>query len=349
MSNAPATTILTDKAEWHALAEHYSAVKDDSLRALFADDEDRAAKFSLNASDLFLDYSKNRITAETVEKLLTLADACELKQAIDDMFAGKAINRTEDRSVLHVALRNRSNDPIIVDGQDVMPEVNSVLEKMSEFARKVRSGEWRGYTGVPIRNIVNIGIGGSDLGPAMAYESLKPYADSGISASFVSNIDGTDFVEKTRYLNPAETLFVIASKTFTTDETMTNAATARRWCLAGLQDEKAVAKHFVAVSTNAEAVGEFGIDTANMFGFWNWVGGRYSLCSAVGLPLMLAIGPEHFVEMLEGFHSMDRHFKEAPFAENMPVLLALIGIWYNNFFDAETYAVLPYDQSLHRF
>ena len=342
-------TILTEKAEWKALAEHYSAVKDDSLRELFAADASRAEDLSVSASGLYLDYSKNRITADTVEKLLALADACGLKQAIDDMFGGKAINETEGRSVLHVALRNRSDEPILVNGTDVMPAVNSVLDKMTAFAQKVRSGEWRGFTGAPIRNVVNIGIGGSDLGPAMAYEALKSYADSNISANFVSNVDGTDFVEKTRYLNPAETLFVIASKTFTTDETMTNAATARRWCLDGLQDERAVAKHFVAVSTNAEAVGEFGIDTENMFGFWDWVGGRYSLCSAVGLPLMLAIGPERFVEMLEGFHSMDCHFKETPFAENMPVLLALIGIWYNNFFGAQTCAVLPYDQSLHRF
>ena len=265
------------------------------------------------------------------------------------MFAGKKINETEHRAVLHVALRNRSNTPILVDRKDVMPDINAVLDKMAGFARKVRAGEWLGYTGKPIKNIVNIGIGGSDLGPVMAYEALKPYTDRRLTVRFVSNVDATHFAECTRDLDPSETLFIVASKTFTTQETMTNACTARAWCLAALKDNAAVARHFVAVSTAATEVAKFGIDTANMFGFWDWVGGRYSLCSAIGLPVMLAIGPENFIQMLEGYHAMDRHFAEAPLDQNMPVILALLGIWYNNFFGAETQAILPYDQYLHRF
>ncbi len=341
--------MLTQRDEWQALKTHFDEIKSLQLKDLFAEDVDRASKFSLEADELYLDYSKNRITAETLKKLLTLAEACELKQAIDNMFSGKAINKTENRAVLHVALRNRSNTPINVDGEDVMPKVNSVLDRMSEFADKVRSGEWRGYTGAKIRNVVNIGIGGSHLGPAMACEALKPFCDRGIKVRFVSNVDASDFVEQTHDLNPAETLFIIASKTFTTDETMTNAATARAWCLAGLHDDLAIAKHFVAVSTNTEDVTAFGIDPKNMFEFWEWVGGRYSLCSAIGLPLMVSIGPDNFMAMLDGFHKMDRHFAEAPLDRNVPVILGLLGIWYNNFFDAETHAVLPYDQALARF
>ncbi|MBN1557518.1 MAG: glucose-6-phosphate isomerase, partial [Lentisphaerae bacterium] len=313
---------------WRALEAHVATVRDTHLRRLFAEDPGRAERFSLEAAGLFLDYSKHRITAETLEKLVALAEACGLRAAIDAMFAGERINATENRPVLHTALRNRANTPVRVDGEDVMPAVNAVLDRMAAFARRVRTGEWTGHTGRRMRNVVNIGIGGSDLGPAMAVEALKPFSDRALTVRFVSNVDAAHFAETTRAMDPAETLFIVASKTFTTQETMTNAATARAWIRDALGDRAATARHFVAVSTNADAVAEFGIDTANMFAFWDWVGGRYSLCSAIGLPLMIAVGPEHFIEMLEGFHAMDRHFAEAPFARNMPVLLGLLGVWY---------------------
>ncbi len=334
---------------WQALDAHYHTIKDQHLRDLFANDPDRADGFSLSVDGLFLDYSKNRITAETMTLLRQMAEETGVRAAVDDMFAGKKINRTEGRAVLHVALRNRSNTPIPVDGQDVMPEVNRVLEQMAVFSEKVRSGEWKGHTGKRIRNVINIGIGGSDLGPVMAYEALKPYSQRDLTVRFVSNVDGTHLAEAVRDIDPEETLFIVASKTFTTQETLTNAFSARDWLLASLKDEQAVEKHFVAVSTNAEKVRAFGIDTANMFEFWDWVGGRYSLCSAIGLSLMIAVGPDHFYEMLDGFHAMDRHFATAPFEENMPVLLALLGFWYNNFFGAASHALLPYDQYLSRF
>ena len=345
----PRTPRLTNRPEWKALKAHAADLKPRHLRDLFREDADRGTRFTLEACGLYLDYAKNRVTNETLARLAALATACRVKEAAQAMFAGQTINVTENRAVLHVALRNRSNTPILVDGRDVMPAVNAVLAKMAAFSRKVRAGEWRGHTGLPIRNIVNIGIGGSDLGPVMACEALKPYADRKLTFRFISNVDATHFAECTRDLNPAETLFIVASKTFTTQETMTNAETARDWCLAALKDKAAVAKHFVAVSTAAKEVSAFGIDTANMFEFWDWVGGRYSLTSAIGLPVMLAIGPERFTELLDGFHAMDRHFLEAPVEANMPVLLALLGIWYNNFFGAATHAILPYDQYLHRF
>lgn len=341
--------MLTEMQEWKALAKHYDEISALHLRDLFKAEPDRAGRFALEAAGLFLDYSKNRITGVTMEKLVGFAEAVNLRGAIDAMFSGGRINETENRPVLHVALRNRTGSPITVDGQDVMPEVNSALSRMSDLAQKIRSGEWRGYCGVPIRNIVNIGIGGSHLGPAMACEALKAFSNRDISVRFVSNVDGADFVEQTHDLNPADTLFIIASKTFTTDETMTNARTARAWCLRALADERAVARHFVAVSTNAQKVVEFGIDEANMFRFWDWVGGRYSLCSAIGLPLMIAIGPDNFMSMLDGFHAMDRHFAETETGQNMPVILALLGIWYNNFFGAQSHAILPYAQALSRF
>jgi len=340
---------LKDMPEWKALEAHWAEMRSAHLRALFAEDPARAERFSVEAAGLFLDYSKNRISAETMRLLTALAYACGVPQAIEDMFTGKAINATENRAVLHVALRNRTNTPIYVNGRNIMPDVNRVLDKMAAFARRVRSGEWTGYTGKRIRNIVNLGIGGSDLGPAMAYEALKPFSDRSLTVRFVSNIDATHFVESTRGPDPAETLFIVASKTFTTQETMTNAATARRWVLAALKDPQAIVHHFVAVSTAADKVAEFGINPENMFEFWDWVGGRYSLCSAIGLPVMLAIGPEHFMRMLDGFHAMDNHFRHAEFARNMPVILALLGVWYNNFFGAQSHAVLPYDQYLHRF
>jgi glucose-6-phosphate isomerase len=340
---------LTTTREWKALGAHYKEMKSVHLRTLFAKDQNRAAKMSLEAAGLYLDYSKNRITAATLKKLLALAKARGLRKAIDAMFAGERINETENRAVLHIALRNRASTPILVDGKDVMPGINAVLAKMAGFANKVRSGEWKGHTGKRIRNVVNLGIGGSDLGPAMAYEALKSFSDRNLVVRFVSNVDGTHFVETTREMDPEETLFIVASKTFTTQETMTNAGTAREWTLARLKDPAAVAKHFVAVSTNAKDVAKFGIDTKNMFEFWDWVGGRYSLCSAIGLPLMAGIGPENFGAMLDGFHAMDRHFAEAPFEKNMPVMLGLLGVWYNNFFGAQTHAILPYDQYMHRF
>ena len=340
---------LKSYPEWKALKAHFEQFKDVHMRTMFAEDPERGSRFTLEAGDIFVDYSKNRVNAETMRLLLALANAVDLRQAIDDMFAGRKINETENRAVLHVALRNRSNTPIKVDGRDVMPEVNAVLDKMAGFSRRVRTGEWKGHTGKPIRNVVNIGIGGSDLGPVMAYEALKPYSDRKLTVRFVSNVDGTHIAEATRDLDPSETLFIVASKTFTTQETMTNAESAKAWLLKALGDPAAVAKHFVALSTNAAKVSAFGIDTVNMFEFWDWVGGRYSLPSAIGLPLMIAIGPENFFAMLEGYHAMDRHFAETPFEKNLPATLALLGIWYNNFFGAETQAILPYDQYLSRF
>lgn len=341
--------ILTATPEWAALRNHHAAIRRKHLRDLFKTDPARGTRMTLEAEGLFLDYSKNRMTDETLALLLKLAEARGLRAKIAAMFSGAPINATENRAVLHTALRNRSNSPMMVDGVDVMPGVSAVLEKMARFARDIREDSWRGHTGRPIRNIVNIGIGGSDLGPYMAYEALKIYSDRSRCFRFVSNVDATHFAEQVRDLDPTETLFIVASKTFTTQETMTNAESARAWVLNALKDPAAVAKHFVALSTNAEAVKAFGIDTANMFEFWDWVGGRYSLCSAIGLPVMVAIGPERFVELLEGFHAMDRHFATAPLAQNLPVIHGLIGLWYNNFFEADTVAVLPYDQYLHRF
>ncbi len=340
---------LNDWPEWKALEKHAEGMAGVHMRSLFAEDPERGTRLTLQAGDLYLDYAKNRITDETLKLLHALATRADVAGAAKAMFSGEKINRTENRAVLHVALRNRSNDPIMVDGKDVMPEVNDVLERMTSFANRVRSGEWKGFTGRRIRNIVNIGIGGSDLGPVMACEALKPYTDRYLRVRFVSNIDGTHLAETVQDLDPAETLFLVASKTFTTQETMTNAESAKKWLLSALNDAKAVASHFAALSTNREEVVAFGIDPDNMFGFWNWVGGRYSLMSAIGLPVMIAIGPDRFMEMLEGAHRMDRHFLEAPAGENMPLLLALLGVWYNNFLGAETQAILPYDQYLHRF
>lgn len=334
--------------EWNALARHFEDINDIHIRDMFAGDPDRVKNLSVEDLGLYVDYSKNRVTTETISLLLKLAEARHLRGAIDAMFAGEKINKTENRPVLHVALRNLNNKPIRVGGLDVMPAVRKVLDRMGKFSRDVRSGVWKGYTGKRIRNIVNIGIGGSDLGPAMAYEALKPYTRRDISVRFVSNIDGTHICENLRGLSPEETLFIVTSKTFTTQETMTNAETARAWCLDALKDPAAVAKHFVAVSTNAVEVSKFGIDVKNMFEFWDWVGGRYSLCSAVGLALMIAVGEQNFFEMLKGFNEMDRHFAETPFERNIPVILAVLGIWYNNFFKAQTHAVLPYDQYLAR-
>lgn len=345
---AATTPRLTEWPVWQALAAHKKTIEQHHLRTMFADDPQRAERFALDAVGLYLDYSKNLITDETLRLLLELAETVGLKTRINAMFQGDKINVTEDRAVLHVALRAARTTSIIVDGQDVVPGVHTVLAKMAAFAERVRSGAWQGHTGRRIRNIVNIGIGGSDLGPMMAYEALKYYSDRSLSCRFVSNIDGTDFVEATQDLDPAETLFIVCSKTFTTLETLTNAHSARAWCLASLTDETAIAKHFVAVSTNAEEVAKFGIDPANMFEFWDWVGGRYSYDSAIGLSLMLAIGPEYFRDMLAGFQAMDEHFRTAPFAHNMPVILGLLGIWYNNFFSTQTQAILPYDQYLWR-
>jgi glucose-6-phosphate isomerase len=342
------TTALTETPAWQALQLHYQAIRDTHLAQLFASDPERGTRFTLEAAGIYLDYSKNRITAETLRLLVRLAEERGLRQRIDAMFRGEKINTTEQRAVLHVALRAPREASIEVDGQNVVPLVHAVLDKMWAFADRVRSGEWRGFTGKRIKNIVNVGIGGSDLGPVMAYEALKHYADRALTFRFVSNVDGTDFAEATHDLDPAETLFIIASKTFTTLETMTNAHTARAWCLAQLGDEAAISRHFVALSTNEQAVRQFGIDPANMFEFWDWVGGRYSMDSAIGLSTMLAIGPA-FQEMLQGFHQMDEHFRTAPFAQNLPVLLGLLTVWYTNFFGAETVAVLPYDQYLKRF
>ena len=337
-------------AAWQALADHYETVRDLHLRKLFADDPTRGERMTAEAAGVYLDYSKNRINDETLKLLIELAEQSGLRARIDAMFRGDKINVTENRAVLHVALRAPKGASIVVDGRNVVPEVHAVLEKMADFANRVRTGQWKGHSGKRIRNIVNIGIGGSDLGPVMAYEALKYYSDRAMTFRFVSNVDGTDFVEATRDLDAAETMFIVSSKTFTTLETMTNAQSAREWSLRGLGgDAAAVAKHFVAVSTNGEKVAEFGIDTANMFEFWDWVGGRYSMDSAIGLSTMLAIGPDHFQSMLEGFHAIDEHFRTAPFGRNLPVLMGLLGVWYNDFFGAQTVAVLPYDQYLKRF
>lgn len=339
----------TQTAAWQALQKHFDEMKDVTIADLFAKDGDRFSKFSATFDDqMLVDYSKNRITEETLAKLQDLAKECDLAGAIKSMFSGEKINRTENRAVLHVAVRNRSNTPILVDGKDVMPEVNAVLEKMKTFSEAIISGEWKGYTGKAITDVVNIGIGGSDLGPYMVTEALRPYKNH-LNMHFVSNVDGTHIAEVLKKVNPETTLFLVASKTFTTQETMTNAHSARDWFLKAAGDEKHVAKHFAALSTNAKAVGEFGIDTANMFEFWDWVGGRYSLWSAIGLSIVLSIGFDNFVELLSGAHAMDKHFSTTPAEKNLPVLLALIGIWYNNFFGAETEAILPYDQYMHRF
>ncbi|HEU5096563.1 MAG TPA: glucose-6-phosphate isomerase [Reyranella sp.] len=341
---------LTKLSAWTDLRAHHAQMKDRQLRHLFADDDKRGERMAVEAAGLYLDYSKNRITDETLRLLLALAEQAGLRERIDAMFRGDKINVSEKRAALHVALRAPRGARIAVDGQDVVPEVHAVLDKMSAFAERIRSGDWKGHTGKRIRNVINIGIGGSDLGPVMAYEALKHYADRAMTFRFVSNIDGTDFAEAVRDLDPGETLFIVSSKTFTTLETMTNAHTARDWLLAGLKgDASATARHFVAVSTNAQEVAKFGIDTANMFGFWDWVGGRYSMDSAIGLSTMLAIGPENFRAMLAGFHEIDEHFRTAPFERNLPVLMALLAIWYNNFFGAQTVAVLPYEQYLKRF
>jgi glucose-6-phosphate isomerase len=341
---------FTRRPAWKALAANYKQVREIHLRKLFADDPKRGERFTAEAAGIFLDYSKNRITDETLQLLLQLAAESGLRERIDAMFRGEKINVSEKRAVLHVALRAPKGEVIKVDGKDVVPGVHAVLDKMSAFCDRVRTGEWKGHTGKRIRNVINIGIGGSDLGPVMAYEALRHYSQRDMTFRFVSNVDGTDFAEAVNGLDPTETLFIVSSKTFTTLETMTNAHTARDWTLAGLGgDESSIAKHFVAVSTNAAEVAKFGIDTANMFEFWDWVGGRYSMDSAIGLSTMLAIGPENFRAMLDGFHQMDEHFRTAPFERNLPVLMGLLGIWYNNFFGAQTVAVLPYEQYLKRF
>jgi glucose-6-phosphate isomerase len=343
-------TSLKRLPAWKALAEHSKEIRKLHLRELFANDSTRGEKLTAEGAELFLDYSKNRVTETTLKLLQQLAQECDLRGRIDAMFRGEKINTTEKRAVLHVALRAPKNATILVDGKNVVPAVHEVLDKMAAFSNRIRSGEWVGHTGKRIRNIINIGIGGSDLGPVMAYEALRHYTDRNLTFRFVSNIDGTDFVEATRDLDPTETLFIVSSKTFTTLETMTNAQTARDWLLKGLGDDKAaVARHFVAVSTNAEKVSAFGIDTDNMFGFWDWVGGRYSMDSAIGLSTMLAIGPDNFRSMLDGFHQMDEHFRTAPFDQNLPILLGLLTVWYTDFFDAQTVAVLPYEQYLKRF
>jgi glucose-6-phosphate isomerase len=341
---------LRKRPAWAALEQHYQTVKDVHLRQLFAEDRKRGDRLAVEAAGIYLDYSKNRITDETLTLLLRLAEESGLRDRIEAMFRGDNINVSENRAVLHVALRSPRGASIIHDGRNVVPEVHAVLDKMTDFAQRLRSGAWKGYTGKHLRNVINIGIGGSDLGPVMAYEALMHYSDRGMTFRFVSNVDGTDFAEAVHDLEPAETLFIVSSKTFTTLETMTNAHTARDWLLAGLNSEAAaIARHFVAVSTNALEVAKFGIDTANMFGFWDWVGGRYSMDSAIGLSTMLAIGPDGFRAMLNGFHEMDEHFRSAPFERNLPVLMGLLAIWYNNFFGAQTVAVLPYEQYLKRF
>jgi glucose-6-phosphate isomerase len=340
--------MLAAKPEWEALEAHYGSVKDRRLRDLFAADPGRADRFALEAVGLFLDYSKNRITDETVRLLAALARARGVEAKRDAMFAGEKINVSENRAVLHVALRAPRDWKIVVDGQDVVPEVHAVLDRMAAFSDEVRSGAWKGHTGKRIRNVVNIGIGGSHLGPEMAYRALHAFSDKALTFRFVANVDGAAFTEATQDLDPHETLFIIASKTFTTLETMTNAAAARRWALAALGDERAVARHFAALSTNAEAVQKFGIDTANMFGFWDWVGGRYSMDSAIGLSTMIAVGPDNFRAMLAGFHAMDEHFRTAPIERNMPILMGLIAVWYNDFFGAETIGVMPYSANLAR-
>ena len=340
---------IQETDEWQTLAKHFAEVRDVHLRELFAQDTERASKLSADAVDVHLDYSKHRITDETLRLLIALADKAGVRKRAEAMFAGEHINNTEDRAVLHVALRMPRGASLVVDGQDVVAEVHEVLDRMSAFSDKVRSGEWVGTTGKPIRNVVNIGIGGSDLGPAMAYEALKAFSNRDMTFRFVSNVDGTDIAEATRDLDPAETLFIVVSKTFTTQETLANATSAREWLTGQLGEDADVAKHFVAVSTNAEKVSAFGISTDNMFGIWDWVGGRYSYTSAVGLSVMVAIGPDGFRDMLDGFHQMDEHFRTAPYESNLPVLMGLIGLWYDDFFGAETLAVLPYSQYLNRF
>src|SRR5476651_1894117 len=340
---------LTSSPAWQNLENHYAENKLVAMRDLFAKDPERFKKFSLECEGLFLDFSKNRITDETLKLLYALAVERNVHGMAKKMFSGEKINITENRAVLHIALRNRSNTPILVDGKDVMPEVNAVLAHMETFSKAVRSGEWKGYTGKPITDFVNIGIGGSDLGPVMVTEALKPYAQKGLNAHFVSNVDGTHIAETLKNLSPETTLFIVASKTFTTQETMTNAHSARDWFLKTAGDAKHVAKHFAALSTNGKAVSEFGIDTDNMFEFWDWVGGRYSLWSAIGLSIALSVGFEHFEQLLSGAHAMDKHFAETPAEKNLPILLALIGIWYNDFYGTETEAILPYDQYMHRF
>jgi glucose-6-phosphate isomerase len=341
---------LRTRPAWKLLEKHHQKLKSIHLRDLFAEDRERGEKLAIETTGIYLDYSKNRITAETLRLLLQLARECGLQSRIAAMFRGDKINVSENRAVLHVALRAPRGTTIMHDGRNVVPDVHAVLDRMADFANQLRSGAWKGHTGKRIRNVINIGIGGSDLGPVMAYEALKHYSERAMTFRFVSNVDGTDFAEVVRDLDPAETLFIVSSKTFTTLETMTNAHTARKWLLAGLKgDDSAIAKHFVAVSTNAKEVTQFGIDTANMFGFWDWVGGRYSMDSAIGLSTMLAIGPDNFGDMLGGFHEMDEHFRSAPFERNLPVLMGLLGVWYNNFFGAQTVAVLPYEQYLTRF
>ncbi|GAA4467279.1 glucose-6-phosphate isomerase [Nibrella saemangeumensis] len=340
---------FTDLPAYEQLRQHFETIKGRHLRDLFTEDSERFNRFSIQFEDLLVDFSKNRITAETLSLLCRLAEQAQLREAIDSMFAGGRINATEDRAVLHVALRNRSNTPVIVDGKDVMPEVNAVLDQMKSFCDRIGSGDWQGYTGKPITDLVNIGIGGSDLGPVMVTEALKPYGNPNLRVHYVSNVDGVHIYEALQRVNPETTLFMIASKTFTTQETMANAHTARQWFLDQAGDEAAVAKHFVAISTNRGAVEKFGIDPANMFGFWDWVGGRYSLWSAIGLSIACYIGFENFTELLDGGHAMDQHFRDTPLEQNLPVILAVLGIWYNNFFGAESHAILPYDQYLHRF
>ena len=347
-TEAPATP-LTQLAAWKALSAHYEKIRSQHLRDIFKSDPDRGTRLTVEAEGIYLDYSKHRITNETLKLLLQLAEESGVKARLEAMFSGEKINITEKRAVLHVALRAPKGEKIFVDGEDVVPAVHEVLDRMAAFSDRVRSGEWKGHTGKPIKNVINIGIGGSDLGPVMAYEALRHYSRRDMTFRFVSNVDGTDFAEATHDLDAEETLFIISSKTFTTLETMTNAHTARDWALKKLGNEKAVAKHFVAVSTNAEEVTKFGIDTANMFGFWDWVGGRYSMDSAIGLSTMLAIGPDSFRKLLAGFHAIDEHFRTAPFEKNLPVLMGLLSVWYNDFFDAQTVAVLPYEQYLKRF
>jgi glucose-6-phosphate isomerase len=341
---------LRKRPAWAALEVHHQKIKGWHLRQLFAEDPKRGERLAVEAAGIYLDYSKNRITDETLRLLLQLAEESGLRQRIDAMFAGERINFSENRAVLHIALRAPRGATILHEGKNVVPEVHAVLDKMSDFANRLRSGAWKGHTGKRIRNVINIGIGGSDLGPVMAYEALRHYSERSMTFRFVSNVDGTDFAEAVRDLEQSETLFIVSSKTFTTLETMTNAQTAREWLLAGLKgEESAVAKHFVAVSTNAKEVAKFGIDTANMFGFWDWVGGRYSMDSAIGLSTMIAVGPDNFRAMLDGFHQMDEHFRSAPFERNLPVLMGLLALWYNDFFGAQTVAVLPYEQYLKRF
>ncbi|MEO8339190.1 MAG: glucose-6-phosphate isomerase [Nitrospirota bacterium] len=356
MSSAKPTTpstqqaqVLTERRVWKSLTEHYHTIRGLHLRQLFADDPRRGERLTVGAAGIYLDYSKNRITDETIRLLVQLAEECGLRERIAAMFRGEKINVTEQRAVLHTALRADKHEEIVLDGQNIVPEVQTVLDRMAGFSRQVRNGQWLGHTGKRMRHVVNIGIGGSDLGPVMAFEALRHYSQRDMTFHFISNVDGTDFAEATRNLNPEETLFIICSKTFTTLETLTNAHTARAWTMRQLGDEQAVRKHFVAVSTNAEEVSKFGIDTTNMFGFWDWVGGRYSMDSAIGLSTMLAVGPDHFRAMLAGFHAMDEHFRTAPFDRNLPVLMGLLTIWYNNFFEVQTVAVLPYDHYLKRF